>query len=80
MSRRNSKFYLLTIHEIGELRRLPAPSDSIARDLARQRLAEDHWLLGDFSLQRESYDATEWKNDVVMLNRGGRVIATLMKG
>lgn len=77
MSRLKWKQYSLTILETGEVRTLPATSDAIARDLARQRLAEDSWLLGDFTIQRDSYDATEWVNGVVSITRNGEAVATL---
>lgn len=77
MSRLKWKQYTLTILESGEVRTLPASSDSIARDLARQRLAEDFWQLGDFTIQRDSYDATEWVNGVVSITRNGEAVATL---
>lgn len=79
MSRRKWKQYTLTLLESGEVRTLPASSDSIARDLARQRLAEDYWLVGDFSIQRESYDATGWTNGVVTITRNGETVATLQR-
>jgi hypothetical protein len=80
MSRLKWKQYSLTLLESGEVRTLPATSDAIARDLARQRLAEDHWLVGDFSNQRESYEASEWTDGVVTVSRSGKQVATLRRG
>lgn len=77
MSRLRWKQYTLTILESGEVRTLPATSDAIARDLARQRLAEDSWLIRDFTIQRDSYDATGWANGVVTISRNGGAVATL---
>ena len=71
--------YPLTIVETGEVRSLPATSDAIARDLACQRLAEDHWQVGDYSVQRESYEASEWLQGVVTITRDGVVVATLRR-
>lgn len=67
MNRLKWKQYILTIFETGEVRTLPATSNAIARDLARQRLAEDYWLNGDFSVQRDRLDRerchyqSQWK-------------------
>lgn len=71
------RHYTLTILETGEVRTLPATSDAIARDLARQRLAEDYWLIGDSSIQRDSFEATEWTNGVITITRNGEMVATL---
>lgn len=79
MSRLKWKQYSLTLLESREVRTLPATSDAIAQDLARQRLAEDSWLLGDFSIQRESYDATDWIESVVTISRNGKQVATLRR-
>ena len=62
------KHYLMVIVATGEKRKLPATSDRIARDLARQRLAEDQWLAGYKSVTREDYIATDWEDDCVSLS------------
>lgn len=77
MSRLKWKQYSLTILESGEVRTLPATSDRIARDLARQRLAEDSWIIGDFTVQRDSFEATGWIGGLVIITRNGETVATL---
>ena len=79
MSRLKWKQYSLTILETGEVRTLPATSDSIARDLARQRLAEDYWQLGDFTIQRDSFEATGWDEDILTITHNGETVATLQR-
>ena len=79
MPRLKWKFYRLTICETRETQLLPATSDAIARDLACQRLAEDHWQVGDYSIQRESYKATEWTRGLVTIYYQGEIVATLRR-
>lgn len=79
MPRLKWRFYRLTISETGETQLLPATSDAIARDLACQRLAEDHWQVGDYSVQRESYVASEWTRGSVTIYYQGQIVATLRR-
>lgn len=80
MVKLNWKQYLLVITTTGERRKLPATSDRIARDLARQRLAEDQWLAGFKSVTREDYHATDWEDDCIEVSRDGVIVAILYRG
>ena len=80
MVKLNWKHYLLVITATGERRKLPATSDRIARDLARQRLAEDQWLAGFKSVTREDYHATDWEDDCIEVSRDGVIVAILYRG
>lgn len=80
MTRLVYKHYLMVIVATGEKRKLPATSDRIARDLARQRLAEDQWLAGFKSVTREDYIATDWEDDCLSVSRNGEIVAMLYRG